>query len=139
MIDFKFPKYIPDPIDPLSRHIQFDLTMLATRGKYSIKALEKKQPSLLFKLKDKLQSFHQLTLHEFQVNPSVRLKLLKGRKIPAGRPAGLDGSIAIDDPIYEFRIDGKFRVMGYLPDNQPAAPNNVFFVIWLDPDHRLAG
>ena len=51
---------------------------------------------------------------------------LKGRK-PNSKPDGLDVE---NDPIYEFRIDGKFRVMGYLF-------KHIFYIVWLDPDHEL--
>ena len=54
--------------------------------------------------------------------------LVKGQP-PRNRPQGLSQDI-IDTPIFEFRIDGKFRVMGYMSEA-------IFYICWFDPDHEM--
>ncbi len=125
------PLSIPDPIDPESEHIQFDLRYLRKKGKYSEAALKKKNPHALKTLEEKLAHYTKLTIQQFTTNNSgIRLKPLEGKPLRSF-PKDLSPDIIDNQKIYEFRIDKKFRIMGYLK-------NDVFLVCWIDPNHEIA-
>ena len=129
MSRYKFPDRIPDLINPESEFIQFDLTKSIQKGKYSWQRMDKKPSKTLDRLKSKLEHYSQLTVHQFQHNTAVGFKPIKG-DLNLTIPDDLSEEIGDNAQPCEFRIDKKFRIAGFLSDN-------VFYIVWLDPDHEL--
>ena len=75
----------------------------------------------------KLGYYEQMTLSDFGKHKSADLKILKKKKSP---PKSLSRYIA-GECLWQFRINKKIRILGYLLDN-------TFYVVWVDWSHKGA-
>ena len=120
-----------------SEHIRFDLKHLRKTGKYSLEKLDTKQR---LALERKLRDYEQHTERSFGRSKGAGLhavNLEKWKNAPSEqqqRQVRKEVSVDVPNigPVKRFRVSGKMRVLGYQDEN-------VFFVVWVDPNHGMGG
>ena len=129
MGDIPKPRLPAPPVDPRRDRVRFDLRYLRRAGDYSRKSFGKLPEKERFALRCHFRNCSHMTLLQFRSSAGVRLgsRKLRGFKPPE------ELSEDVKDQLWQyFRISKRARVFGFLL-------GRTFFVILIDPDHRIDG
>lgn len=115
--------------------IRFKCEFIFKKGRYSLEILSSRQKQALEK---KLRYYENFSVASLRSNSKVKLRdinLKEWRRAPSKYQQRqirekLSEEIAGLGPECRFRVSGKMRVVGYLL-------GNIFFVIWVDPNHEM--
>lgn len=120
------PKSPPDKPNLSRVTVKFRLQFARRHGKWSCEKLSSDEISDYI---DKLKHYKQMTVAQFRQASGPRLKNMNVGLPPP--PEELSEDIK-NQLAQEFRVSRRRRVLGYLMEDE-------FFIIWLDPDHTVAG
>ena len=120
-----------------SGYIQFRYRYIRKTGKYSLEKLDVRQKRILER---KLRDYEKHTVKSFDDAKGVGLHEVdfgEWKKAPSEhqeRRVRKEISVEVPElgPVKRFRVSGKMRVLGYQNEN-------LFFVVWVDPNHEMGG
>ncbi len=104
------------------KNLIFNKEYLKQKGDWSWGKGQKKDKIIFCK---KLEIFSALTCIQFRCS-GAKLKAHRNSKLRAPNNLSLD---IADTQIYQFRINRKIRVLGYLIEN-------TFYIVWIDWNHE---
>lgn len=120
-----------------SDQVRFDFKHVRRTGRYSLAKLNPRQKRILER---KLRDYKNHTMKSFENSKGVGLRevdLGKWKNAPsAHQQIQVRKEVSVDvpnvGPVWRFRVSGKMRVLGYMP-------KDVFFIVWVDPNHEMGG
>lgn len=115
--------------------VRFNWRFAREKGKCGLEALA---PAQKRRLEKKLREYEKYTLLSFVRVKGASLRIFDLKSARNAPPAAqrrqvleeISREIPNPGPLRRFRASGKMRVLGYLPEN-------IFYVVWVDPDHRM--